>query len=116
MTIVHSRFKIHENSAWYVVVVVRLVKEHVLSISGIGGPLFKNAIVTDAVFGTEALPVDRAHFIAALPKLKGDDFSRHGGKWVLGVRETRVGSARRVGSVIGEEGSTGFSRILTSIV
>ena len=59
----HSRFQIHQYSTWDIVLVVRLVEEHVFTIAALGGPLLEYAFVVDSMLGAQTLPVHGAHWI-----------------------------------------------------
>lgn len=46
----HSRLKVYENGAWDVMLVVRLIKEHIFPVPAFCGPFLQDPFVTDAVF------------------------------------------------------------------
>lgn len=76
--------------------VVSLIKENVLSVASVGGPLFQYSFVVNAMLRTEALPehgsdckpvsasgalrprVQLLALITALPELHCNYFARHG--------------------------------------
>ena len=59
----YSGLQIHEYCSRDIVLVVRLVEEHVFTIAALGGPLLEYAFVVDSMLGAQTLPVHGAHWI-----------------------------------------------------
>ena len=93
----YARLKVDQDGTRDVVLVVCLVEEDVLAVAALCRPVFEYALLVDAVFSTQPLPVDRTHFernresalgwvpgidrnrtlVAALPQLHRHNFARH---------------------------------------
>lgn len=54
----YSRFQVNHDCPWNVVLIICLVEENVFPITTLCGPLFKDALVVDAVLGAQSLPED----------------------------------------------------------
>ena len=59
--------QIHKDSARDVALVVRLVKERALPVPAVDRGVLEDAVLTDPVFRTEALPKRRPHFQEKTP-------------------------------------------------
>lgn len=77
----HPWLQIHQDRSRYVVIVVRLIEEDILSISRIHPyrMLLERTILCDPMISAQMLPELRSDRVAALARLDGDELPRHGG-------------------------------------
>jgi len=57
----YTGLQIHQDSAGYIVLIIGLVEEHVFTIATLRRPFLEDALFVDAMFSTQALPVNGAH-------------------------------------------------------
>ena len=76
-TIDDSRLEVHEDRAGNVMLIIRLVEEHILAIRSVHCKWLENAFRIDAVLCGKLLPKLMTDLVAALANLQGDDLARH---------------------------------------
>ena len=57
----HPRLEVDEECARDIMLIIGLIKENILAVAALGGPVFEDAFFVDTVLGTKPLPEDRPH-------------------------------------------------------